>query len=108
MSSTIPNEKELNDYRAALKSHKEQSDDDSKSLINKENFINTPAWFDANEKNIDRPNSHPYPRVANLKSIIFDTIKEDNLLDIDEYASLIALKLPERKITYYGDVCKAS
>lgn len=73
--------------------------------IGKNVFIKIPAWFDENEKSIDRPQSHPYPRVKNLKSIIFDVMRnEDFLLNIEEFVSFLTIKVPGKKLEKYGDV----
>lgn len=67
--------------------------------------MNTKAWFDQNEISKDRPQSYPYPRVKNLKSIIFDSVKNENgVLDIDEYLSLLTIKVPGKEIKKYSNV----
>ena len=81
MSSPVPTDQNLNEYKEALLIKKgTENNEFGKSQITKENFITTPAWFDESERNKDRPNSYKYSRVKNLKSIIFDTIKEDSEL----------------------------
>ena len=81
MSSKIPSDQEIENYRDALLVKKEEVvEEEGLHLITKDNFLSTPAWFDENERNNDRPNSYEYPRVKNLKSIIFDIVKEDNEL----------------------------
>ena len=79
--------------------------DNGKAGIKKFDFMNTRAWFDQNEVSIDRPQSYPYPRVKNLKSIIYDSVKsESGILDIEEYLSLLIFKVPGKEIKKYSNV----
>jgi len=105
MSSTIPNDDQIKQYKNNLIARKDYLGDNAEPLISKDNFINCQAWFDENEKNNDRPNSYAYPRVKNLKSIIFDTVKEDNnLVSINEYITLLNIKIPGKSLEIYADV----
>lgn len=102
MSSPLPTDEQLNAYKTVLldKMLEEQG---GEHYIGKNTFVKVPAWFDEYEKSIDRPNSHSYPRVRNLKGIIFDIMRnEDYLLNIEEYISLLAFRVPGReKMTKY-------
>ena len=105
MSSRIPSESELEEYRTALELRKEESEENTEPQISKDQFVQVSAWYDASQQNNDRPNSYEYPRVKNLKSIIFDTTKEENgLLNIQEFISLLNIKIPGRQLNKYGDV----
>jgi hypothetical protein len=97
MGSPLPTDAEINNYKTILleKMLEEQGGD---YYIGKNTFVKVPAWFDEYEKSEDRPNSHPYPRVKNLKGIIFDVMRnEDYLLNIEEYISLLAFRVPGRE-----------
>jgi len=76
--------------------------------IGKNVFIKVPAWFDDNEKSIDKPQYEPYTRVKNLKSLIFDLMRnEDYLVNIEEYVGYLTVKIPgvnSKDLKVYGDV----
>ena len=104
ISSTLPDESELREYRDKLYENGVELEN-NRVGVKKYDFMNTPAWFDKNEISIDRPQSYPYPRVKNLKSIIYDSVKnESGTLDIEEYLSLLIIKVPGKEIKQYSNV----
>lgn len=108
LSSPVPTDQELKEYKESMLA-KKLEDQGASSFIGKNTFIKIPAWFDESERSHDRPNSYPYPRVKNLKSIIFDIMRnEDFLLNIGEYINMLTIKLPGRDVKVYGDVITAA
>lgn len=103
-SSSIPTDAQLKEYKEALLV-KILEEHDGRHFIGKNVFTKVPAWFDQNEKSIDRPQSHPYPRVVNLKSIIFDVMRnEDFLLCIEEYISCLSIENSKLANKTFGEV----
>jgi len=103
LSSPLPTEEQLKEYKDILIEKKlEQQGNDF--FIGKNTFNKVPAWFDENEKSIDKPQTHPYPRIQNLKTILFDIMKDDDcLLNIGEFTNLLTFKVPGREIKVYAD-----
>lgn len=106
LSSTIPSDEDLKEYKESLLA-KMLEEHGGNHFVGKNVFIKVPAWFDENEKSLDQPQYHPYPRVKTLKTIIFDIMKTDDfLVNIEEYISLLHVKVPERDLKIYGDIIK--
>mmetsp|Transcript_27239 Transcript_27239/g.24130 ORF Transcript_27239/g.24130 Transcript_27239/m.24130 type:complete len:138 (+) Transcript_27239:310-723(+) len=104
LSASVPTEQNLNDYKDALLS-KTLEEHHGDHYVGKNVFIKVATWFDENEISIDQPSYHPYTRVRNLKSIIFDMMRnEDYLLNIEELIGLLSIKIPGRSIKFYRDV----
>ena len=116
LSSSVPSEEELKEYKDNLLA-KVLEEHEGHHYVGKNVFIKVPAWFDSNETSVDLPQYEPYPRVKNLKSILFDVVKtEDFLVNIEEFIGLLQIKIPEinvnvtsggRSIKIYGDVIKS-
>lgn len=106
LSSSLPTDEQIKSYKQSLLDKKIEEHGD-KAFVGKHTFIKIPAWFDENEKSKDRPQSHPYPRVKNLKSIIFDIMRNDDyLVEVNEYISCLTVKLPGKNVKIYADILK--
>lgn len=104
LSSQVPSDEQLEEYKNNLLA-KALEEHDGSHYVGKNVFIKVPAWFDSNEVSADLPQYEPYPRVKNLKSILFDVVKtEDFLVNIEELIGLLQIKIPERDIAIYGDI----
>ncbi|CAI2385760.1 unnamed protein product [Moneuplotes crassus] len=107
LSSQVPSDEQLEEYKNNLLA-KVLEEHDGSHYVGKNVFIKVPAWFDSNEISVDLPQYEPYPRVKNLKSILFDVVKtEDFLVNIEEFIGLLQIKIPERDIAIYGDIIKS-
>ncbi|CAD8205275.1 unnamed protein product [Paramecium octaurelia] len=68
LQSPVPKEEELQMYQAQLNG----------PLVSKENFVNTPAWFDEFEKVSEEENTNYFDRIIYIKELLFFVHKDEN------------------------------
>ncbi|CAD8115667.1 unnamed protein product [Paramecium sonneborni] len=68
LQSPTPKEEELSIYQTQLNG----------LLINKDNFVNTPAWFDEFEKVSEEENTNYFDRIIYIKELLFFVHKDEN------------------------------
>ncbi|CAD8194779.1 unnamed protein product [Paramecium octaurelia] len=68
LSSPTPKEDELQQYSSKL----------GQPLVNKDTFVNTPAWFDEYERISEEENTNYFDRVIYIKELLFFVHKDEN------------------------------
>lgn len=106
LPSPLPQESELNTYRAQLEKWSGQ-DGAKEGFVTKENFQIAPCWVDGPEHSEDREQSHPYPRVKYLKGVLYDILKDhanDDTVRIEETIDLLSIKPKNQNAKSFSDL----
>ncbi|CAD8083642.1 unnamed protein product [Paramecium primaurelia] len=83
LQSPIPKEEELQIYQTQLNG----------LLVDKENFVNTPAWFDDFEKVPEEENTNYFDRIIYIKELLFFIHKDENdQLATKQYLDILNIK----------------
>ncbi|CAD8202735.1 unnamed protein product [Paramecium octaurelia] len=83
LQSPTPKEEELQMYQAQLNG----------PLVDKENFVNTPAWFDEFERAPEEENTNYFDRIIYIKELLFFIHKdENNQIAIKQYLDILNIK----------------
>ncbi|CAD8097093.1 unnamed protein product [Paramecium primaurelia] len=80
LSSPTPKEDELKQYSNKL----------GQPLVNKDTFVNTPAWFDDYERIPEEENTNYFDRVIYIKELLFFVHKDENdMLATKQYIDIL-------------------
>lgn len=63
----------------------------SDAKVTMEDFVKTPFWFDESEKSQDRTYSHPFPRLHQIKELLFKTnaTSDNQYLDMEQFIGFL-------------------
>ncbi|CAK83793.1 unnamed protein product (macronuclear) [Paramecium tetraurelia] len=80
LSSPTPKEDELQQYASKL----------GQPLVNKDTFVNTPAWFDEYERIPEEENTNYFDRVIYIKELLYFVHKDENdMLATKQYIEIL-------------------